>query len=391
MSEYPLTGPGRRLGEFDFHGAALDDIFADYREMHSRCPVGHSSKYGGFTFIAKQADIFAAEQNPDVWSVAPTMLLPPMEPEPMIPIDIDPPAQITYRKLLLPLFAPKRLNELIPGIRTTAQELAEEVAAKEVCDISHGYARPLPTIIFSRFCGFPERDWPMFDRWVDDIIYERTAEPVRAQQAVDELNAYLERLLSERRGSEPEDDLIGVLLGAKIDGKPLTHDELMGFGRLLFLAGLDTTAWALRAGLWHLARTPDAQTQLKAQPELIPNATEEFLRTLAPVQAMARTCRKDTVVRGHDIKAGERVVLVFGAGNRDPEEFENPDEVRFDRRSNRHLAFGGGVHRCLGSNLARREVNIGLEEFLRIVPTFTATDMSEPWHGVGPLTVRLSR
>src|SRR4051812_1176186 len=125
--EDPVAEPERRLEEFDFHGAALDDIFADYREMHARCPVGHSSKYGGFTFIAKQEDIFAAEQNPEVWSVALTMLLPAMTPEPMIPIDIDPPAQITYRKLLLPLFAPRKLDELTPGIRATAQELAEEV------------------------------------------------------------------------------------------------------------------------------------------------------------------------------------------------------------------------------------------------------------------------
>jgi cytochrome P450 len=104
---------------------------------------------------------------------------------------------------------------------------------------------------------------------------------------------------------------------------------------------------------------------------------------------MARTCRQDTVVRGHGIKAGERVVLVFGAGNRDPDAFDHPDEIRFDRTRNRHLAFGGGIHRCMGSNLGRRELAVGIEEFLRTVPTFTAEDLSEPWHGVGPLTVRL--
>jgi cytochrome P450 len=381
---------GRRLEEFDFHGQALDDIFADYREMHEHCPVGHSSKYGGFTFLAKLEDIFAAEQSPDVFAVAPSMLLPPFGTDvPMIPIDIDPPAHSAYRRILLPLFTPRALDELAPAIRATAHELAAAVAAADVADVSTSFARPLPTIVFSRLCGFPERDWPKFDAWVDDIIYARTEDPGRAWAAGNGLRAYFDELLTERRGSEPRNDLIGVLLHAQVDGRPLTHDELISYCYLLFVAGLDTTAWAIRASLWYLARTPAAQAQLRAEPDLIPAAAEEFLRTLSPVQAMARTCKADTVLRGREIKAGERVVLVFGAGNRDPDAFENPDEIRFDRRRNRHLAFGGGIHRCLGSNLGRRELVIALEEFLGTVPTFTAEGPSEPWHGVGPLTLRL--
>jgi cytochrome P450 len=386
-------GSGSRLEEFDFHGQALDDIFADYREMHARCPVGHSSKYGGFTFVAKLEDIFAAERNPDVFAVAPSMLLPAFgTAAPMIPIDIDPPAHTAYRRILLPLFTPRKLDELTPGIRQTSRELAETVAARDVADASAQYARAVVTIIFSRLCGFPEKDWPKFDRWVDDIIYERTADPDRAYAAGNAVRGYFDQLLQERRGASPRVDLISVLLDARIeDGRPLTHDELVSYCYLLFVAGLDTTAWAIRAGLWYLARTPDAQVQLRSQPELIPAAAEEFLRTLAPVQAMARTCRADTVVRGQEIRAGERVVLVFGAGNRDPEAFDDPDEIRFDRTKNRHLAFGGGIHRCLGSNLGRRELVIALEEFLATVPIFTAEDPSEPWHGVGPLTLRIQR
>ncbi len=380
----------QRLEAFDFHGRALDDIFADYREMHERCPVGRSSRYGGFTFLAKRDDIAEAEQSPEVFSVAPSMLLPPFGTDvPMIPIDIDPPEHLAYRRVLLPLFTPRALEELTPGIRTTARDLATAIARSDVADVSTPFARALPTIVFSRLCGFPERDWPRFDAWVDDIIYTRTEHPERARAAGDAVRAYFDALLSERRGSEPRNDLIGVLLEADVDGRPLTHDELISYCYLLFVAGLDTTAWALRSSLWYLARNPGAQAQLRADPELIPAAAEEFLRTLAPVQAMARTCRADTVVRGREIKAGERVALVFGAGNRDPEAFEDPDEIRFDRRTNRHLAFGVGIHRCLGSNLARREMVVGLEEFLRVVPEFTAEDPTEPWHGVGPLTLRL--
>jgi len=382
---------GRRLDEFDFHGRALDNIFSDYEEIHSRCPVGHSSKYGGFTYLTKQKDIFEAEQSPATYSVAPSMLLPAFgTDEPMIPIDIDPPAHAAYRRLLLPLFTPRKLDDLTPGIRSTARELAEKLTSETVTEASSSYARALPTIIFSRLCGFPERDWPKFDGWVDNIIYERAKDPERARAAGDAVRAYFDDLLQERRSSEPQEDLIGVLLNAKLEGRSLTHDELISYCYLLFVAGLDTTAWAIRSSLWYLARNPDSQAQLRAQPDLIPAAAEEFLRTLSPVQAMARTCLKDTVVRDQVIKAGERVVLVFGAGNRDPEEFENPHEIRFDRATNRHLAFGGGIHRCLGSNLGRRELVIGLEQFLKTVPHFTADEPSEPWHGVGPLTLRLA-
>ncbi len=384
------AGDHRRLEEFDFHGHALDDIFTDYREMHERCPVGRSSSYGGFTFVATLEDIFAAEQSPDGFSVAPSMLLPAFGTDvPMIPIDIDPPAHSAYRRLLLPLFTPRALDELTPGIRATAHQLAAAVAAGDVVDVATAFARPLPTIIFSRLCGFPEHDWPKFDAWVDDIIYARTEDRDRAWAAGDAVRAYFDELLTQRRGSAPRTDLIGVLLQAEVDGRPLTRDELISYCYLLFVAGLDTSAWAIRSSLWYLARTPAAQARLRAEPDLIPAAAEEFLRTLSPVQAMARTCKADTVIRGREIKAGERVVLVFGAGNRDPDAFEDPDEIRFDRRKNRHLAFGAGIHRCLGSNLGRRELVIGLEQFLQTVPTFTAEDLSERWHGVGPLTLRL--
>jgi cytochrome P450 len=382
----------RRLEEFDFHGTALDGVFDDYREMHARCPIGHSDKYGGFRFVARRADVLAIEQSPDAFSVAPSMLLPSFgTDEPMIPIDIDPPEHLAYRRLLLPLFTPKALDEQTPGMRDTARELAEAVAREEVVDVSGAYARALPTIVFSHLCGFPERDWPLFDGWVDDIIYERAEDPERAYAAGDAVKAYFDALLQERRGSEPRNDLIGVLLNAEIDGRPLSHEELISYCYLLFVAGLDTSAWAIRSALWHLARTPGAQAQLRADPELIHPAAEEYLRTLSPVQGMARTCRADTEVGGEVIKEGERILLVFGAANRDPEIFPEPDEIRFDRGRNRHVAFGGGIHRCLGANLGRRELVVGLQEFMRVVPEFTHEEPGEPWHGVGPLTLRIRR
>ena len=378
--------------DFDFHGYALDNIFDTYKELRDQCPVGRSDKYGGFWFLLRSDDIFSAEQSTNTFLVAPSMLLPPFGTDvPLIPIDIDPPEHAEYRRLLLPLFTPRAVAQLDEGIHRTARELATEVAAQEIVDVSAEFARPMPTVIFSRLAGFPEADWPKFDRWVDDIIYERTVSEERARKAGREVMDYFGALLEARAGRADTGDIISHLLSAEIKGRKLTRGELLSFCFLLFVAGLDTTAWAIRSSLWYLAQHADAQARLRESPDLIPAAAEEFLRTLSPVQAMARTCRKDTEVSGQKIRAGDRVVLVFGAGNRDPGIYESPDEIVLDRESNRHLAFGGGIHRCLGSNLGRRELVIAIEEFLRAVGDFSLANASEQWHGVGPLTLRIER
>lgn len=378
--------------EFDFHGAALDDIFTTYKDLRGKCPVGRSENHGGFWYMLDSEDIFAAEQDPSTFAVGPSMLLPAFGTDvPLIPIDIDPPDHTDYRKILLPLFTPKMIAKLDAGMHKTARELAEEVAAQEVVDASALFARPMPTIVFSRLAGFPEKDWPKFDQWVDDIIYERTVDPERAWAAGRDVMAYFDDLLKTRDSVEHEDDLIAELTSAEIKGRKLNHDELLSYCFLLFLAGLDTTAWAIRSSLWHLAQHPDQQQELRDDPDKIPLACEEFLRTLSPVQAMARTCLKDVEVSGQQLKAGDRVLLVFGAGNRDPEVYDDPDEIVLDRENNRHLAFGGGIHRCLGSNLGRQELIVALEEFLAAVPSFSLANPDEQWHGVGPLTLRIGK
>lgn len=378
--------------DFDFHGPALDNIFDTYRELRDKCPVGHSEKNGGFWFLTKSEDIFAAEQSPDVFSVAPSMMMPSMGTDvPLIPIDIDPPAHTDYRRILLPLFTPKAIARLNDGMHATAKELVADVVGQQIVDVSSVFARPMPTIIFSRLAGFPESDWPKFDRWIDEITYERVKDPERARRAGQEVMDYFDALLKARADEQSHDDIVGYLLAAEVGGRKLNHDELLSYCYLLFLAGLDTTAWAIRSSLWYLAQNPVAQDRLRRDPDLIPSAVEEFLRTLSPVQAMARTCLVDTEVGGQQIKAGERVALLFGAGNRDPEVYDNPDEIVLDRENNRHLAFGGGIHRCLGSNLGRQEVIIALEEFLQAVEHFSLAKPEEPWHGVGPLTLQIGR
>jgi cytochrome P450 len=385
-----MSGKPVEPEDFDYHGPALDNIFETYDDLRAKCPVGRSTKHGGFVYMTKSEDIFAAEQDADTFAVAPSMLLPAFGTDvPLIPIDIDPPEHTDYRRLLLPLFTPKAVAKLDDGMHETSRELAEEIAKHEIVDASALFARPMPTIIFSRLAGFPEEDWPKFDQWIDDIIYERTVDPDRAYKAGGEVMDYFDALLTGRQGQPPQDDLIDILLNSEIQGRKLNRDELLSYCYLLFLAGLDTTAWAIRSSLWYLAQNQEAQRQLRDDPDLIPAAVEEFLRTLSPVQGMARTCLKDTVVSGEEIKAGERVVLMFGAGNRDPEAYDDPNNIVIDRENNRHLAFGAGIHRCLGSNLGRQEVVVALEEFLDAVDEFSLAEPDQVWHGVGPLMLKI--
>jgi cytochrome P450 len=371
---------------FDYHGEALDHVFETYAALRGKCPVGHSEKHGGFWFVTKSDDIFAAEQDPETFSVGPSMMFPPVSEMRLPPIDIDPPEHTAYRRILLPLFTPKELKKLEEPIRQTARDQATKFLKQgSGADASYGYARSVPTIIFSRLAGYPEKDWPKFDQWIDDIIYERFENPEKTEAANQAVLAYFAGLLDNWKDDPNSATLIDYLCRATIDGRPLTRDELLRYCFLLFIAGLDTTAWAIRAGLWFLAHNLEDQKKLRGNPSLIPMACEEFLRCLSPVQGMARTCLKDTVIRGQEIKKGERVVLVFGAGNRDEAIFPNPDKIDIERQENRHLAFGGGIHRCLGSNLGRRELVVGIEEFLKVVPDFRPADPSQKWHGVGPL------
>ncbi len=377
---------------FGHHGEDLDSIFSTYRALRTECPVGRSERYGGFWFLTKYEDIWDAEQNPKAFSVEQGMLLPSLGNErPLIPLDIDAPALQQFRRMLLPAFAPARIERLEPLVREVAEQLIDDFAGEDVFDASLSYARILPMVVFAEMAGLPKEDYDRFQDWVERTMYGRTENPEDAVVASKEVYAYFRALRLERLGEPERDDLVGCLLSGRIDGRGLSEDEFADYCFLLLVAGLETSAWSIRAALWHLAQHPDDRRRLVAEPGLMVKATEEFLRCLAPVQGMARTLREDVEVRGQQLAAGDRVLLLLGSGNRDEEVFADADTVVIDRGDNPHLAFGIGAHRCLGSNLGRREVRIGLETLLRRIPEFELADPGTPWWGVGPLLLRDGR
>lgn len=388
------TGPHSPRFDFDFHGEALDTIFDDYAVMRERCPVAWSDRYGGFWAITGYDDIHRAEHDWETFSVAPSMILPSFATDrPLIPLDIDPPELTAYRQMLLPFFTPKRMDALVARTVELAERLLDDYGDAPVIDASR-YARMLPCLVFSEYVGFPLDDAEQFDIWVEQIVFARTEDLPVAEQAAADVYQYFRDLIARRRIDRSASqgnghDVITGLIDAPVGDRTLTDDELLDICYLLFVAGLETTASTIRSALWHLSQHSGDLARLVADPGLIPSAGEEFLRTLCPVQAMARTLRRDTVIGGVEMKAGERVTLVFGAANRDPSRFEDPDEIRIDRADNPHSAFGLGAHRCLGSNLARREIQVALSCFLQRFPAFTLAEPA-PWHGIGPLPVSVA-
>jgi cytochrome P450 len=217
--------------------------------------------------------------------------------------------------------------------------------------------------------GIPDSDGDQFRRWIHEILEVGTSDQYVLERGFAEMTEYFARHMQARR-SNPGDDLISYLLTAKYpDGQPFKDTHILGTLRLLLVAGIDTTWSGIGASLWHLAKEPADRKRLVAEPALIPTAIEEFLRAYAPV-TMGRLIAKETKLNGCTFKEGEMIMLSFPAANRDPAMFPDADKVVIDRKENRHAAFGLGIHRCIGSNLARMEMTVAVEEFLKRVPEF---------------------
>jgi hypothetical protein len=285
------------------------------------------------------------------------------------PITSDPPEHKPAKQLLLPPFTPDAMKKLEPRVRAICNELIDGFVADGKCDAAARYTKHVPVRAIAHMLGIPETDGELFIRWIHEILELGITDDAIMMRAVHEMGGYFTGHIEARR-RHPTDDLISTLMNARDkDGQPLSDIHVLGSLRLLLIAGIDTTWSAIGASLWHLARTPSDRARLIAEPELMPVAIEELLRAYAPV-TMAREVVKETTVSGCPIKPGNMVLLSFPAANRDPAAFPDADRVVIDRKENRHAAFGLGIHRCVGSNLARMEMTVAIEEWLKRIPDF---------------------
>jgi cytochrome P450 len=285
------------------------------------------------------------------------------------PITSDPPAHKPAKQLLLPPFTPDAMKKLEPRVRAICNELIDEFIADGKCDAAARYTKHVPVRAIAHMLGIDEKDGDLFIKWIHEILELGIKDDDTLMRAVHEMTAYFSGQI-EKRKTHPTDDLISTLMKARDkDGQPLSDAHVLGSLRLLLIAGIDTTWSAIGSALWHLARTPADRERLVSEPALMPLAVEELLRAYAPV-TMAREVMKETTISGCPMKPGNMVLLSFPAANRDPAMFPDADKVVLDRKENRHAAFGLGIHRCVGSNLARMEMTVALQEWLKRIADF---------------------
>jgi cytochrome P450 len=290
------------------------------------------------------------------------------------PISSDPPFHHDARKLLLPAFTKTAVHRQEPATRAFCHSLIDVFEGRDVVDAAHDYAQHIPMRVIADMLGFPPEDGPQFREFVENLLEGINLPPEERINRVGRLFDYLLAQVNEHL-EHPRADLTSYLLGAELYGRKLDPSHVVGSMALLLIAGIDTSWSAIGASLWHLARTPRDRERLVAEPGLLPTAMEEFLRAYAPV-TMARLVKEDMHWHGVDMKADDWVLLSFPAANRDPAQFDQAGDVIIDREINRHAAFGLGIHRCVGSHLARMELRVALEVWLERIPAFTLPDPS---------------
>ena len=359
-------------------------------QLRSTCPVAHTNRYGGAWLPVTHADVSAVARDTDHFSSEGAVLAnrPPREEWVSLapigaapPITSDPPFHADARRLLLPAFSPQVVAEWEPEIRRLCNELIDNMGDIATVDAAVQYAQNIPVYVIARMLGLPLEDSDYFRETVHMVLEEIGAEFGERMGAFEKLDAYLTMHVQDHIDN-PKDDLIGFLLNAKIYDQPLSPEHVVGTIILLMVAGIDTTWSSIGSSIWHLAQHPSDLQRMVNEPELLPTAIEELLRMYAPV-TMARIVTEDAEIGGCPVKRGDSVLLPFPAANRDPEVFPDADKVIIDREENRHVAFGLGIHRCLGSNLARLELRLAVEVFIQRFPKFELADPSSVTWSLG--------
>lgn len=348
-----------------------DNPFPIWDELRAKCPVVHTDRFLGVYLPTTYEAVKEISYDTEHFSSRRVVVrnVRPEPPQPAPPITSDPPTHKPAKQILLPPFTPDAMVKLEPRVRAICNELIDAFIDQPSVDAAAHYTKHIPTRAIAHMLGIPEKDGDLFIKWIHEILELGIHDDAILMRAVGDMTAYFAEQI-EARKIHPTDDLISTLMNARDkDGRPLSDEHVQGSLRLLLIAGIDTTWSGIGSSLWHLAKTPTDRERLIAEPELLPTAIEEFLRAYSPV-TMAREVMKETTVSGCPIKPGNMVLLSFPAANRDPAVFPDADKVIIDRKENRHAAFGLGIHRCVGSNLARMEMLVAIEEWLKRIPDF---------------------
>jgi cytochrome P450 len=361
-----------RASEPDFQPALADpafhahDPFPTYRRLREM-PGLHRNETPGFWAISRHEDVVAVSRDPETFCSSQGTILQDLE-RPIIPrqsiIYIDPPEHTKYRKLVQPAFTPGRLRALESWIRATARELLDQIEPGRPFDFVEAFAAELPLVVIAEMLGVPQSDRPQFKIWSDHIIDAGSHPTEENLLHAAALFQYFGGVLAERR-EHPGEDLLSTLVQSEIDGERLEEFDLLSFCMTLLVAGNETTRNLLSHGLLALATYPEERARLLEDRTLIPRAVEEMLRWGTPISAFMRTATRDVVLRGTEVRTGDRLFLLYASANHDESVFgEDAAAFRVSRDASGHVAFGFGEHFCLGAALARMEGRIAFEELL---------------------------
>jgi cytochrome P450 len=367
----------------------IEDPYPIWDDLRQSCPVAHTERRGRAWMLTRYADVVEAAHDIERFSSLEIGVInSDVQPEGydeadaqygLPPISADPPLHTWTRRLILPWFSHTRVAGYEELTRDLCRRHIDGFLEAGHADAAADYAQQIPVRVVAQILGVPETLSDTFTGWVRDML-EFADDPERNLRGQEGFGSYLMAEL-ERRKNDPGDDLMSELLATSHDGEPLDDRLVLGMAALVMIAGIDTTWSSIGSSLWHLATHPDHAARLVAEPGLMSSAVEEFLRAYSPV-TMARLVTTDTEFGGCPMREGDKLLMNFPAANRDPEVFDRADEVVLDRAINRHVAFGTGIHRCAGSNLARMELTVALEEWLTRIPTFRLAEGAEvTWAG----------
>ncbi len=365
------------------------DPYPIVSELRNQCPIAHTDRWGGSWLPTRYDDVVAIAHEHETFTSRSIIVTPP----PAVqaegpysgiaapPISSDPPDHHWHRRLILPTFSPQSVAKYEEGTRNLCNELIDGFINRGEADAAAGYAQQIPVRVIATMLGVPLEMADEFTSWVRGVLEVGLTDPVVRLASRKKILEFFIGEVNDRKANPREDDLITQLLASEVEGRKVPDTYVIGVCNLMLVAGIDTTWSAIGSSLWHLAQHREQRKELRDNPELWPAAIEELLRAYSPV-TMARIVDHDTEFQGCPMHAGDRVLMAFPAANRDPAVFAEPDVVDFHRENNRHVAFGAGIHRCAGSNLARLELRVALQTFLARIPEFSLSNPSDvTWAG----------
>ncbi|MGW1029455.1 cytochrome P450 [Streptomyces sp. NPDC002577] len=340
------------------------DFHPTLARARSRCPVAHSDQYGGFWVVTRYEDVLRVAQDWETFSSELGITVPNAGPQmKILPVTIDPPLQRTFKRLINAHFTPAKVRPWEEPTRALVNRLIDGFIERGECDFMSDFARPFPGLAFFELAlHAPADDLEEINHYATMASLPHVPE---SRECLMKLAAWIGELVERRRAEGPRGDVVDAVMNAEIEGRPITREEAIGTLQLLVLGGLETTAGVLGAAMLQFCAHPEIPVLLRGRPELIPNAVEELLRLDGSFICIGRTARHDAEIDGHRIKEGEQVIMYWASANRDEAEFADPDAFDPARATNRHIAFGAGPHRCVGSNLARMNLRIALDEIVR--------------------------